>query len=277
MRQDFIQKLVEEWRWLGESSRGAMHLNVQSYGQGFPLIILHGLFGSLDNWTTVSRLLSEDRLVLAVDQRNHGRSPHSPEMTYPAMAEDVAELMDASGFAAADVLGHSMGGKTAMELALRFPSKVRRLAVVDITPRAYESRHSAILEAMLSLHPHRFASRIEAEKALAPAIPDRPVRQFLLKNLTRNAAGRLQWRLGLNEIAANYPKVNAALAGSRVFAGPVQFIRGDRSDYVRDEDSALCRGFFPAATFRTVPGAGHWVHADATREFVHLVRQFLAE
>lgn len=193
------------------------------------------------------------------------------------MAGDIAELMEASGFADADVLGHSMGGKTAMEFALQFPGKVRRLAVVDITPRAYEPRHSSILNAMLSLHPHQFGSRKEAEEALAPAIPDLAVRQFLLKNLARDAAGRLGWRLGLKEIAANYPNLNAALTGSRVFAGPVQFIRGDRSDYVRDEDFALCRSLFPAAIFRTVQEAGHWVHADATRELVHLVRQFLAQ
>lgn len=264
-------------RWPGDSSLCLMRLHVQTYGRGFPLIILHGLLGSQDNLATVSRGLSEERLVVGVDQRNHGRSPHSAEMTYPVMAEDIGELMDEAGFASADILGHSMGGKTAMEFALRCPGRVRHLVVVDIAPRAYAPSHLRILEAMLALDPARFAHRAEAEEALLAEIPDRRVCQFLLKNLTRDANGRLQWRLGLKEISENYSNVNSALAESRVFGGAVRFIRGERSDYIRDEDFELCRGFFPAATFSTVRGASHWVHADAPAEFLHIVRQFLAE
>ena len=166
-----------------------MQLHFRSYGDGEPLIILHGLFGSLDNWHSMSVKLAAPFQVFAVDQRNHGASPHSPEMSYPIMADDLEEFLQSQGLARAYVMGHSMGGKTAMQFALRYPHRVERLVVVDIAPRVYSPLHARILEALLALDLASFKTRKQVEDALASAIPELGTRQFLLKNLTRGAEG----------------------------------------------------------------------------------------
>lgn len=252
-----------------------MQLHYRVYGAGEPLIVLHGLFGSHENWQTFSRSIGEQFKVFAVDQRNHGDSPRSFEMNYPAMAEDLREFLEAQGLDQANMLGHSMGGKTVMRFALDYPQSVKRLVVADISPRAYELRHKDILEALLALEPARYSSRQEMEAALAPAIREPDVRRFLLKSVTRGPDGAFVWKLGLKEIDSNYARLSAAISATAPFGGPSLFIRGEFSDYLLPEDQPDVRALFPQAEFATVPGAGHWLQVENPEAFRREVKGFL--
>jgi pimeloyl-ACP methyl ester carboxylesterase len=252
-----------------------MQLNFQTYGTGFPLMVLHGLFGSLDNWQPISRKLGESLQVFAVDQRNHGRSPHNDEINYPVMAEDLREFMRARDISRAHVMGHSMGGKTAMQFAFLHPEMVEKLIVVDIAPKAYPPWNMPIIEALLALDLRSFSHRQEIEAALAPEIPSLALRQFLLKSLTRDESGAFVWRINLKALEQNYPQLNQRIGEGQTFTGPVLFIRGERSDYIEEADRALVESAFPQARIVTIAGAGHWVHAEATGEFVQVVGDFL--
>ncbi|HRT06976.1 MAG TPA: alpha/beta fold hydrolase [Candidatus Paceibacterota bacterium] len=255
-----------------------MRLHFQTLGAGEPLIVLHGLFGSLDNLHSFNQRMAERYRVYAVDQRNHGRSPHSPEMDYGLMAEDLFELVQAERLSAVRLVGHSMGGKTAMEFALRFPQRVAALVVADIAPKAYPPHHQQILEGLLALDLSRHQTRREVEMALEPWVPEPGVRQFLLKSVTRHSSGHaFAWRMGLQEIAANYERLREAVAGGRTYPGPTLFIRGERSAYLSESDLEPARQLFPAARMEVVPGAGHWLHAEAPEVFYRLVAAFLAE
>jgi esterase len=252
-----------------------MQLHHETIGTGPPVIILHGLFGSLDNWRSVAKDLAAAFQVISVDQRNHGRSEHHSKMSYPSMAEDIRELMDSLSMENASFIGHSMGGKTAMEFALRHPDRATRLLVVDIAPRAYSRRHDHILDALLSLDLDAFQTRQQIEEALASSISDRDVRRFLLKSVTRNSSGRFEWLIGLKEIEANYDAISEQIAPGREYDKPCLFIRGANADYVQPDDEPLIRELFPRATIRTISGAGHWVHAEAPMEFKRMAREFL--
>lgn len=251
-----------------------MLLNYRIYGEGEPVVILHGLFGSLENWNTQSQMLSKTHRVVAVDLRNHGMSPHSDEFNYGVMVEDLCRLYEHLRLASASCVGHSMGGKTAMHLALSRPEMVKRLMVVDIAARAYPPGHQAIFEALLSLDLSAHASRASVSEALA--IPDVAVRNFLLKNLARGQDGGWKWKMNLRGIYANYEKINSAVTSSRQYTGSTVFVRGGRSDYISDGDMEQVRELFPNAKLLTVERAGHWVHAEAPEEFGALVRDFLA-
>jgi pimeloyl-ACP methyl ester carboxylesterase len=252
-----------------------MLLHLKTYGQGEPLILLHGLFGDGDNWRGIAAALADRFQVLVPDLRNHGRSPHSPEMTFPVMAADVAELLAAQGVPAAAFLGHSLGGKVAMQLALNRPGLVRRLIVADMSPRAYAPLHLDILAALQALDAGSFTSRSEIEAVLAGAIPSERLRRFLVKNLARNAGGTFEWRMNVTALADNYPHLLAAATGPQPYAGPALFLRGGRSEYVPAADEPLILELFPRAQFRTIANAGHWVHTDAPEEFLRLTRDFL--
>ena len=253
-----------------------MDLNFKAYGAGQPVVLLHGLFGSLDNWHRISVQLAQHFHVFAVDQRNHGGSPHAREMSYPLMAADLEEFMDVQHLESAFVLGHSMGGKTAMQFALLHPQRVSKLVIVDIGPRAYSPRHSDILEAMLGLKPENFQTRKEMEEKLAPAIPELPLRQFLLKSVTRNHEGRFQWKLGLEEIAAQYPKLSQAVTGPP-FIKPTLFLRGEHSDYLQEHDLKEIRKLFPLANLKTIHNAGHLVHVENPQLFLQEILSFFGE
>jgi esterase len=252
-----------------------VQLNYRTYGNGFPLIILHGLFGSLDNWQTVSRRLGEHFQVFAIDQRNHGGSPHSEIFNYGVMAEDLLQFMETHGLAKAHILGHSMGGKTAMQFALQHPGKVEKLIVVDIAPKAYFPGHLDIFKALFALDLSKFQNRKEIEDALAPSIPEVSVRQFLLKNLSRDDRGNFKWKLDLTSIYQNYDQLNQALPRERQFPGKALFIKGERSDYILDEDNSGIRELYPQAVIVKIPGAGHWVHAEKLEEFIKTTLEFL--
>lgn len=246
-----------------------------------PLVMLHGLFGSLDNWLGVApRLAAQFRLFL-VDLRNHGHSPHSDAMDYALMAGDLGEFFDARGLSRAHVLGHSLGGKVAMQFALAHGRRVDRLVVVDMAPREYDPEHAPIFKALLALDLGQFHSRREVEDALAPAIPDLTLRRFLLKNLAHEPhdARAYKWRIPLQSTFASLPQLCRPLSlseGLRPFPNPALFLRGGQSPYVRDDDAPLIRQLFPEARIETIHQARHWVHADAPDEFVRHVLDFLA-
>ena len=245
-----------------------------------PLLLLHGLFGAASNWGRVQRRLAEDRLVLAMDARNHGSSPHDPAFDYPAMARDVLETLDAERIGPVAVVGHSMGGKTAMTLALHAPARVARLVVADIAPVTYPPHYRDLAAAMLALPLRPGLTRLEANAALETAAPDPAIRGFVLQNLRFGATpdAAPAWRIGLAEIAAGLPAIQSwdgvAEAGAR-YDGPVLVLRGKTSDYVQPEHRPLFRALFPAARFATLRDAGHWLHADAPDAFIETVRAFL--
>jgi esterase len=252
-----------------------MQLNFQRHGEGFPLIILHGLFGSLDNWQSVARHWSESFQTFTLDLRNHGRSPHSEDFNYAVMVEDVREFMAAQGLNSAHLLGHSMGGKVAMHFALKNPALVKKLVVIDMAPRAYPPSHETIFKALLALDLDSFRERAEIDKALVLSIPDNATRQFLLKNIKRNDAGAFEWKMNLPAIYKNYADVTGAIESARTFDRPTLFIRGGRSDYIKEGDEVLIRQLFPQAQIKTIPEAGHWVHADASIQLKQMVSDFL--
>jgi pimeloyl-ACP methyl ester carboxylesterase len=254
-----------------------MNLHFQSAGSGPPLLILHGLLGSSDNWKTLARRLSASFLVYALDLRNHGNSPHSDEFTYEAMVDDIAGFMESHGIGQAAVIGHSMGGKAAMLFALEHPEQVGKLIVVDIAPRAYPDRHSTLLDLLADLDPGTFYGRRELGAELEKHIDDNATRQFLLKNLGVDSSGRMHWKMNVRAIHRNYAAISGWPGHGRVFEKPALFVRGELSDYLVQEDFATIASFFPNSRVVTIPDAGHWVHADAPHLFEKTVREFLLE
>ncbi len=257
-----------------------VELAYRAYGtEGPPLLILHGLLGSSGNWHTLAgKAFAPHFRVFTLDLRGHGRSPHAHPIDYPTMAADVLTFMDRHRLEKAHVLGHSMGGKVAMELALGAPERVDRLVVVDIAPRAYEPRHRTILDALQAIDPTRYDSRRAIDEALTTYVPEAPIRQFLLKNLLYDpATRRYTWQMDLEGLIRYYDRINAAIANGRRFTGPVLFVKGARSDYITDADLPAIRRLFPAARLVTIPDAGHWVHADAPEAFAREVLAFLTE
>lgn len=253
-----------------------VRLSFRRYGDAGPAVLfLHGLFGSAKNWHTQASALAGEFSACTVDLRNHGASPHCAHMDYPGMAADVLALMDRLGIGQAGVLGHSMGGKVAMQIALQAPARVWKLIVVDIAPRAYPRHHDEVLEAMqaLDLRTHRTRQAVDA--ALRDGIPDERVRQFILTNLIRDRdSGLFAWQLNLPGIVENYHHLSAAPTGTR-FDGPTLFIKGGASDYIRDADRGAIEALFPAAAAKIMVNAGHWPHAEKPQAFQKLVGDFL--
>ncbi|HFA51980.1 MAG TPA: alpha/beta fold hydrolase [Bacteroidetes bacterium] len=252
-----------------------MQLNYKEFGQGQPIIILHGLFGMLDNWQTIAKKLAEDYSVYILDQRNHGRSPHADEHDYTCMAEDLRIFMEDHWIYKAHIMGHSMGGKTAMQFALDFPDMVDKLIVVDISPKAYPGGHHQIFEALLSLDLNKIKNRKQADAHLAKTISDPAIRLFLMKNLTRDKKGGYKLKMNLPVIFKHYKDILAPIDSTGTFDGPALFIRGGNSKHMEDGDEVLIKKMFPAAVIKTVKGAGHWVHAEAPAELLSLVKNFL--
>lgn len=252
-----------------------MRLNFQVQGDGFPLIILHGFLGSLDNWRSVSKRLSVSYKVYNVDLRNHGQSPHDEIMSYPIMGDDLREFLDEHQIFEADMLGHSMGGKVAMQFALEHPARVAKLIVVDIAPKDYPPSQRSLLQALRDVNLQTFRSFGEIDAALAPAVRSPVLRQFLLKNLARDA-GTFRWKISLDALIKNYDELTKNIAVREPFNKPTLFIRGGQSKYIQDEDLTIIKQLFPQAEISTIPNAGHWVHSDAPSEFLQIVNGFLA-
>ena len=240
------------------------------------LVILHGLLGSLDNWHTLSRRLSSQYRVFALDQRNHGQSPHSEEMTFSAMAGDLGDFLDDHRIPSAALIGHSMGGKAAMEYSLRNPSRVPALVVVDIAPRSYPPHHEYIFEALFALDLRTFETRSEIDRALSQQIPNPATRQFVMKNLKRNDDNSFRWKVHLEVLHANIDELNREIVSDAPYPGPALFIKGLRSDYILEDDTPQIRNLFPKAVIQPLD-TGHWVHAELPDEFHSLVVDFLTQ
>jgi len=255
-----------------------MKLFYNKYGEsGPPLIILHGLLGANGNWHTLSRTaFRKIAQVYTVDQRNHGRSPHADQIDYSTLAADLRTFIDRHELAPADLLGHSMGGKTAMQAALSYPDRVNRLIVVDMAPRAYPPEHTDLLDALARIDPEDYESRDAIDDALADDVPSWRIRQFLLKNLDYDGE-TYAWKMNLDAIRTHYDDITAAIPAGATFEGPTLFIRGGESEYIADADLEGIRERFPTAELVTIDDAGHWVHADAPEAFAQVVVDFLAE
>ena len=267
-----------------------MNLFFREEGEGFPVVIVHGLYGSSDNWLTVAKKLSSNYKVFMIDQRNHGRSPNSEEHSYEAMKKDLAEFFDQQKIEKAILMGHSMGGKTAMSFAADYPERIEKLIIVDIAPKDYfllndESQyylHNNILRAMLELDFSRIESRKQVEEFLIERIDSRQIVQFLLKNVHRSKENhQYEWRLNVPVLYDNLDEiikgVNAHWFDDRLPINnyPVLFIKGTNSNYILPEDFASIRRIYPEAGIVEIPNAGHWLHAEQPQLFMEAVLNFL--
>ncbi len=241
---------------------------------GEPLVILHGLFGSGDNWASVARELPE-RWCLMPDLINHGASPHEDSFDLTGMAEDVLETLDAAGVDRFDIMGHSLGGKIALLVALRASGRVRRLVVLDVAPKVYEERHRFIIDALKKVAEADCSSRKEADEVLAESIPQRPIRAFLLKNFVPTDGG-YEWRINLNALDRRYDELVSWPEIQATFSGPALVIAGGRSSYVVPQDEELFRTYLEEPEIHYLPEAGHWVHTDDREGFLEHLKSFLA-
>lgn len=251
-----------------------MKLNFKVFGAGPPLLICHGLFGMLDNWQTLAKRWSEHYTVYIIDQRNHGRSPHTEEFSYGLLAEDLVAFMESQWIYKAFLLGHSMGGKTVMQTALDYPDLVEKLVIVDMGPEANPAGHQTIFEAMLSLPLKTTETRQAADEHLAQFISERGTRQFLMKNLSRNPAGGFRWKMNLTALHEKYEFILAEMP-AEVYDGPTLFLKGEQSDYLPVTAGAGILDRFPKAAIQTISEAGHWVHADQPAILFQSVLDFL--
>jgi len=255
-----------------------MKLSFRKLGSGKPLFILHGLFGSSDNWQTLGKQFAENFTVYFIDQRNHGRSPHSPEHNYELMAEDLLELMEAENLDKVMLLGHSMGGKTAMYFAINHPEKVEKMVVVDISPKKYPITNKDIIEALEKVNLAEVKSRKEVEEILSQDIKNYGTMQFLLKNLYWEDSQKLAWRFNLEALKNNIARVGELTPmPSQPLQIPVLFVKGEKSDHIVSTDNTLINAMFAHAEIATIPDAGHWTHADKPIEFFTIINNFLLE
>lgn len=253
-----------------------MKLVYKTYGTGDPVIILHGLFGMGDNWRSIARMMEDQHQCIVADLRNHGRSPHDPVMNLAVMTDDLLELLEDLQLKRASFIGHSMGGKVAMQFALLYPDLVDKLVVVDIAPKHYPPHHARVIEAILAADPSHLRERSEVEERLASHLgQDQSTIQFLMKNLSRTPEGHLEWKSNMPVIIDAYQNLMEEVTPLAPFTGPVLFVRGEKSKYILDEDLPLIHDLFPEAKLITIPGAGHWVHADAPQAFTAAVMDFL--
>lgn len=246
-------------------------------GKGKPLIILHGFLGMGDNWKTLAKQFSESNFEIhLVDQRNHGRSFHSNAFDYELMAEDLKIYCETNNLEDIILLGHSMGGKTAMLFASKYPELVNKLIVADISPRYYPVHHDAILEGLSQLDFSQIKTRGEADKALSNYVTDIGTRMFLLKNLYWVEKGQLGLRINLEVLKENVSEVGEALPIHAIFEKDTLFLRGDRSEYIAEADEALIHRHFPNSKIITISNAGHWLHAENPKDFYNSVINFVS-
>lgn len=244
-------------------------------GSGRPLLILHGLFGSLDNWKSLGLKFAENYEVYLIDQRNHGKSPHSYEFDYHVMSDDLIEFVNDHYLRGIYVLGHSMGGKTVMNFA-QHCDLIDKIVIADIAPKAYKPHHNNLVKAMEDIPLDRITSRGEVDELLEENVPDNSVRQFLMKNLYWREKGKLDWKINLPIIKKNMIEIAGAIE-EEVVETPTLFIRGAKSNYISDEDYPLIKKQFPNSIMETIPDAGHWLHAENPKLFYTLVSDFLKE
>ena len=252
-----------------------MQLNHKILGTGEPIVILHGLFGMLDNWSAFSKELSSSFTVILIDLRDHGKSPRTHEFSYPLLAEDVYDFLDDHGIRKTHILGHSMGGKVAMQFAHDFSYTVDKLIVVDIAPKEYKGGHEQIFEALLSAMVEKAESREDIYTHLKKHIDEEDVIQFLLKNLQRVKEGGYQWKMNVPTLYKHYPTILQNAELTHTIENETLFVKGSVSNYIRTEDEEKIYALFPNSKIESINGAGHWVHADKPAELLHLVTAFL--
>jgi esterase len=255
----------------------SLALHFREFGKpGLPtLCMLHGLFGSASNWMGIVKYLQDDFHIIAPDMRNHGRSPHAEGMDYSCMVGDLLDMFDHLDISEANLLGHSMGGKVAMWLALQHPERVGKLVVADIAPVAYSHSFDRIFDGLCELRLDRIQRREEADRLLAEWVVDKGVRQYLLQNLVKQPGG-WSWRFNLAELRKAISTLTAfPETGRRIFAGDVLFIHGEKSDYVRDDYQEKIAQLFPHYRQRMLHGAGHWLYAEQPQLFAQVVKRFL--
>lgn len=247
------------------------------FGEGKPFVILHGFLGMGDNWKTLSKQFADANFEIhLVDQRNHGRSFHSDDFDYDFMVEDLKQYCDVNNLNSVVLLGHSMGGKTAMLFATKYPEFVDKLIVADISPRYYPIHHDAILEGLSQLDFSEIKSRGKADKALSAFVKDAGTRMFLLKNLYWVEKGKLGLRMNLEVLKENVSEVGEALPIHAVFEKDTLFLRGDRSEYIGEADEAIIKRHFPNSEIKTIGNAGHWLHAENPEDFFDAVINFVS-
>ncbi len=253
-----------------------MKLHANIIGTGKPFIILHGFIGMGDNWKTLGKQFSEwGYSIHLIDQRNHGRSSHSPDFSYQLMANDLKEYCEDNALENIVLLGHSMGGKTAMEFATSFPELVQKLIIADIAPKYYAPHHQDILDGLQSLDFSEIKTRGEADKALASYVPEPGIRMFLLKNLYWKEKGILGLRLNIQVLAEKAHEIGTPLAANASYQGHTLFLRGAKSNYILDEDIPHIKTHFSNMLIATVPNAGHWLHAENPSFFAGKIAEFL--
>lgn len=251
-----------------------MKLFFRKYGEGKPLLILHGLFGSSDNWNSIAKKYGESFSTYIIDLRNHGQSPHDPEWNYQLMSDDIVELINSEGLEKVSIMGHSMGGKVAMFLAGKIPDKIDKLIVSDIGTKYYKPHHTEIITALKGLDLGKVHSRKDAENYMETKIDDVGVRQFLLKNLYWKDE-QLAWRFNLDVISEKIEAVGEKLPDEIIYSGKTLFIKGGNSKYIVESDYTQILQQFPNAEFISIPGAGHWIHAEKPIEYFDTTMKFL--
>lgn len=253
-------------------------LNFESFGEGEPVIILHGLFGSVRNWRSIARQLARQYQVFSVDLRNHGDSEHADSMYYMEMVEDLRRFVHERHLDKASLVGHSMGGKTAMAFALEYEEIIDKLVILDIAPVQYENEFEQLIDAMLALDLDEINSREHANELLKPGVEDGGVRLFLLQNLVREA-DRFQWRINLPAIKQALPDIGAfpTFTVSSQYSGPTLFLGGEMSAYILPEYHDDIKSFFPAAGILSIADAAHWVHADQPGRVLEEISRFLSD
>lgn len=253
-----------------------MQLNYKKFGEtGSTIIILHGLLGSLDNWQTIAKQLATSHIVYIVDQRNHGRSPHTDEMSYELLSQDMQEFCTQQNISKAIFMGHSMGGKAAMLLALQKAGLVEKLIVVDIAPTFYDGGHETILFAMAEAPLKSTEKREDIDKFLEPRIHNFGVRQFIMKNLTRNEKNQFKWKCNFEALILNYRMLMDFPKSESVFQGKTYFIKGETSNYINQDNFEACDQYFPDNKIIEIKNAGHWVHADNPSGFLETIISIL--
>lgn len=252
-----------------------MTLYFQQQGEGKPILILHGLFGSSDNWRNIATSLSDIGCIYTVDLPNHGQSPHTSQIDYDSMAKAIAQWMQDQQIHSANIIGHSIGGKIAMTIARDYPELVDRMIIVDMAPRQYDNHHQAIFDALLALDLATLQNRREADHHLSSTITEKAIRQFLLMNLVMKKDA-LHWRVNLSGLNTHYENLMRKITIQQPENKPVLFMRGGLSDYINEGDLKLIKQNYPNSTVELIPAVGHWIHAENPKAFLSIARSFLS-
>lgn len=252
------------------------HLNYKIYGNGQPVVILHGMFGTLDNWHNMAKKLEEAGfMAILIDQRDHGRSDHTNTFNYSVLAEDLQQFLTDNWIYEGTIIGHSMGGKTCLQYMSDNNPDSFKFVIIDIGIKKYEDGHTDIFEALMSVHPDQIESRKQAEAILMKSINDDVVVQFLMKNLTRSKNGHFEWKVNLQLLYDNYDRILEAISFKHTSDAQTLFIRGSKSNYILDDDWSLIHKTIPHSHLITIQGAGHWVHADKPVELFNHIIDFI--